>query len=235
MRFRMLLLFVVSMSFGISANITVSYTGQIQFSNVPGVAVGTPFTGNFTYSTSDPVLGVGSNYIVYSLNDPSDSLFLSVAGFQFFVSASPNLGMIVKNGPVNISIPGDYLQVSQNSSSGTGNFSTNYPGLQFDQSGTQFVGGLSFLKSNAIPNPFNTAGLILGSQQVSTSASIFLVDGSLNVFSFTGLISNVQASTDTPETPTGVLVSMGIALLIAWLLTRARRLDAVAPQHKELS
>ncbi len=202
-----------------AGTVTVSYSGLVQFSSVPNILVGTPFTGGFKYNTTDPLAGAGANSAAYRLFDLADNLTLSAGGFTFVVGPSISLGMLLLNQDPSFDPNIDYLAIEQSVSSSTGNFSSNYPGLTFTQSSIQIIGNTNFLKSLNIPDPFDIADVTLGAVPyagggfISTSPQVFLSDGS-NFYAFSGDVTSIQAS-EAPEPQTWLLLWTGLAVLMA--------------------
>jgi hypothetical protein len=196
--------------------ITVSYSGTISSSGVPGILAGDPFSGYFTYSLPTPVLADESpTAILYSMSQPGDGLYLSVDGYQFSAGASTNLRMTVWPSYPAGAASDDFFQVDQNIDSPGAVFSSNYPGdFTFYQSAAQFFGNLSFLPSYAPPEPFNAGDLFFGNNGgYFTAVSVVMQQGN-SLFSFSGLMDSVQATAETPEPAAALLFGGGLSLIL---------------------
>lgn len=187
--------------------ITVTYSGSITVGDVPGIANGDPFSGGFTYDTSDPFVLSTSLASVYYLEQAGDGLFLNVDGYNFTAGPGYGLTTTVSNGPTNVAsvLNADYFQVSQGYSNQTSpNFSTNYTGLLFTETAVGLVGNLNLLQSNALPDPFNAADVVPygvqypGGPHIESGVSIEMIDSNSDTFFFGGDIQQIEA-VSTPE------------------------------------
>jgi hypothetical protein len=71
-------LLVPSLAF--ATNITVSFSG-VTTNSLPGIAVGTQFTGSVTYTTTGVQVGAGVTSANYDLTDPANYLVLNIGSY----------------------------------------------------------------------------------------------------------------------------------------------------------
>jgi len=223
-----LCLIAITPSLAVAGTITVSYSGLLEFSDIPNIPVGSPFTGRFTY-TVPGVLVEQDAAAAYSLNESGNHLTLETAGFTFHVAASPSLFLYVNNGGEFPFTDDVRVAISFDSDS----FSTNYPGVTLLYSQTWIFGGPNFLESLAAPNPFNTDEVTFGyfqpvsfpplvySSQVGIQVDYgrpFCLDG---CGSLAGNILSIQATSETPEPRSWLLFGGGLAFLLAKRVRRS--------------
>jgi hypothetical protein len=201
---------------GLGGSITVIFSGLIEDSSLPGIAVGDSFGGEITYETNASVVGSGSTFVNYGSFLPGDGAEVAVDGFSF--SGASYLNLLVSNGPGGASPVSNTDFVAGSSDGVSGTLLTNYPGLRLDAVDAQFVGNLNFLGSNSIPNPFAAADVIPGSPADPTLVFVQLDNGTSD-FTLHGLISSVAV---TPEPETLPLVGMTLGLLIVLRLVSTR-------------
>jgi hypothetical protein len=122
---------------------------DVQFSGVitntdgtpPGIFVGEAFTGAFSYSTTDPFdVSIGGQS-TYSLTSPEDSESLSVGSFGLSLQPLTGVDAFVSPGTSSYFLTQDF----------------ETPGISI-----AFYGDSDFLSSQALPDPFNTAGFTGG-------------------------------------------------------------------------
>ncbi len=141
--------------------ITVSYSGTIFLSQVPGISDGSVFTGSFSYdSTLQPYFQYtdqGENNTFLS----GDGLTFGVDGFNF--STSPGVGSDLGEGLEGPPANQDVFGVNNQSGlDGPVSYITNYQALPLFQMGNQFVWNTGTLQNGVLPNPFNASGVLIG-------------------------------------------------------------------------
>jgi hypothetical protein len=202
------------------SSITVSYSGTIFASNVPGISVGDPFNGNFTYSI--PEFGfVFPDTATYVLEQPNDGVQLFVSGYSFIAGPSFGLTMSMILDPS--FLPGThYFSVGRNVANYTGTFTTDYPDFEFNQINAQLIGNTSLFPNTALPDPFRTQDVLFGlipdgsGATLASTAGVLLIDdssGEREFYVFSGLIDSIE-TTATPEPGTLLLALGGAALLM---------------------
>jgi hypothetical protein len=206
-----------------AGNITVSYSGTMWYSQLPGISVGDPFSGYMTYSVPSPVYASGSEVTEYSIDQPGDGLYFTADNYWF--SAGPSDLLVMSEYPILPSDPSlSLVVIGQNIDGAGADFTTNYPAAYtFTQTEAEFVGNPSFVTSFALPNPFNTSDLILGEVLSNdfyyTEVGIFVQEGS-STFAADGIIDSIEVTSETPE-PSGFLL-FGFGLAMIFVRTRAR-------------
>jgi hypothetical protein len=173
--------------------IEIQFAGTISGSNAPGISVGESFSGEFTYSTTDPFdVSIGGQS-TYSLTSPEDSESVSVGSFNLLLQPLPGVHAFVSPGASSYFLTQDFF------THGTSGISV------------AFYGGSDFLSSQALPDPLNTADFTGGS--IGFGFSEDNVD-----YSVQGNITQVSTA---PE-PRGVAeCCLGIVALIGLLFRRS--------------
>ena len=137
--------------------IEVQFAATISMTTAPDLYVGESFTGEFTYSTTDPLETSIGGVNSYALVSSEDSLSVSVASLNLSFALPPSgATAIVGQAPV-------YFDTNPNQ---------NYFAIQdFSNPGMsiQLVGDPNFFSSDALPDPFNAFDITLGSSPGLTS------------------------------------------------------------------
>ncbi len=121
--------------------IEIQFTGTISSSNAPDISVGESFSGEFTYSTTDPLdVSIGGQS-TYSLTSPEDSESVSVGSFNLLLQPLTGLHAFVSPGASSYFLTQDFAM----------------PGISI-----ALYGGSDFLSSQALPDPLNTADITGG-------------------------------------------------------------------------
>jgi hypothetical protein len=184
-------------------SISVNFSGTIASSSLPGVGAGDPFSGSFTYETTGTILGSGSASINYGFFLTQDGVVINVDGFSF--GGVSYLNMNITDPPFTPVLDQnvDYLQVS--SDGVFGSLNTNYSGVTLDSVLAQFGVDPILVPSNAIPNPFNLANVVIpGSSSDPAQVGVHLDNGSMDFF----LLGNIASVEVVPEPATFGLVGM---------------------------
>jgi hypothetical protein len=214
--------------------VAVNFTGTIYATNTPGISAGDSFSGSFSYSTADTFEGSSGGLDSYLLTSPGDSLSVSVDGSTLSLG-QPLSGVTaqVGLGPLTFdSNPDqDYFAIQGGSSAGTVSTSFDIPGYDFAGLSVQLVGGLNFLSSDALPDPFNTSdvtpGLVSGS--IDSVVSFDFADANNDVYYTAGYITEVSPEISAVPEPHGVgLACLGI---VALALVRVRRSAGASPSN----
>ena len=223
MRLRFLCILSLALTpFAWAGTITVTFTGTIGITQVPGISAGDAFTGEFVYTTPSPVaINVNPNEVIYYMNQPGDEILVNVDNYWFLSQASNAMSLTTDHNFFGGSTFQDLMEVVGTLDGGEGLLSTNYPTTSsfiFDQIGASIVGNTNLLNNSTNPpDPFNEADVRLGPVDASlTEISIYMEDSSSNLFVFTGVINGV----DTPEPAAALMLGMAIAPLCALLLRR---------------
>jgi hypothetical protein len=205
--------------------IDVQFGGTIFVSNTPGITPGESFSGGFSYSTTDPFEGSSNGLNSFNLASPEDSLFVSIGGSSVSLG-QPLSGVTTLVGLAPLTFDSDpnqdYFAIESDSTSGTVSTSFDIPGLDFDGVSIQLIGDTSFLRSNALPDPFDTGDVIFGLDTNGLSSSITLdfADANNNVFFTVGQITEVTESA-VPE-PRGLSLACLPSFAMALLFFRRR-------------
>jgi hypothetical protein len=143
---------------------------EVQFSGVltntggaPGMSVGESFSGDFSYSTADPLdVSIGGQS-TYSLTSPEDSESVSVGSFSLLLQPLTGVHAFVSPG-------GEYFLTQDFVAPGTAGISIS------------FNGGPGFLPSEALPDPLNTSEITSGSISFTFSEDSvdYAVDGNIS-------------------------------------------------------
>jgi hypothetical protein len=215
--------------------ITVSYSGTIVSSSLPGVANGSSFTGSATYSDQETLADYFSAPTVTAawFASPGDKISLAVDGYEFsFEAPSTPPSGVLWTWQQNFGQSGNQDGFGATANALTGNpgtFTTNYPDSALLQIATVFAWPTGILVPGVLPDPFDVTDLDL---QLGLPASGYITGVSVYVTpldgtpldGIVGLITEVQV-TSTPEPRTGLWLG---ALLLAFLPARSlhRRLLA---------
>jgi hypothetical protein len=200
----------------LAETITVSYSGTIIASTLPGIAVGDTFTGSATYSVPEIIYSDYSSEPGFTVwfAGPGDAINFAVDGYEFSYDApSTPASAVLWEQSLGQSENQDRFGATTNS---PGTFATNYPNLTLLQLNTGFVWPTDTLVPGVPPDPFDVTDLQLGLPPLGgpfTGAEVFLTP--LNVI--VGLTTEVQV-TSTPEPRTGLWLG---ALLLAFLPARS--------------
>jgi hypothetical protein len=172
--------------------IEIQFSGTISGTNAPGISVGESFSGEFTYSTTDPFdVSIGGQS-TYSLASPEDSESVSAGSFTLLLQPLTGVDAFVSPGAASYFLTQDFV------TPGT-------PGISI-----AFFGGSDFLSSQALPDPINAADITGGSIGFGFSED--------NVaYSVQGDITQVS---NAPE-PRGVAGCLGIVALIGLLFRKS--------------
>lgn len=124
---------------------------DVQFSGVitntdgaPGINVDDSFTGEFSYSTTDPFDVSVAGQSTYSLTSPEDSESVSVGSFNLALQPLSGINAFVSPGTSSYFLTQDFAPP------GT-------PAISIS-----FYGGSDFLSSQALPDPLNTSAITSG-------------------------------------------------------------------------
>jgi hypothetical protein len=198
-----------------ASTITVDFWGTITTSSLPGVNFGDPFSGSFTYETTGTTFGNSSTLANYGFFLPQDGVVVNADGFTF--AGASYLNMSIADIPFT-AIPdptADQLGVSTDDVFGT--LSTNYPGLTLVGTAAQFAVNPALVPSNAIPNPFNLAEVILPGTTADPARAFVHLGNSSTDFTFLG---NIDSAIMLPEPTTFAMV---LTALSCWALIRRRQ------------
>ena len=172
--------------------IEVQFSGALtNTGGAPGLSVGESFTGEFSYSTTDPLdVSIGGQS-TYSLTSPEDSESVSVGSFNLLLQPLTGVHAFVSPG-------GEYFLTQDLVAPGT-------PGISIS-----FNGGPGFLPSEALPDPLNTSEITSGS--ISFTFSQDSVDYAVG--------GNITQVSTVPE-PRGLgWICFAIATLVVMLRRR---------------
>jgi hypothetical protein len=207
--------------------VEVDFTGTIYATNTPGISAGESFSGSFSYSTADTFEGSSGGLDSYLLSSPEDSLSVSVAGSTLSLG-EPLAGVtaLVGLGPLSFdSNPDqDYFAIEAASNAGTVSTSFDIPGYNFAGLSVQLVGGLSFLSSDALPDPFNTSDVTLGlgAGSVDSILSFDFTDANNDVYYTAGYITEISpVISAVPEPRSLGLACLGFVALALLLFRRS--------------
>ena len=173
--------------------IQVQFSGAVTDSGgVPGWYVGETFTGEFSYSTTDPFDVSVDGQSTYSLTSPEDSESVSVGSFNLLLQPLTGLHAFVSPGTSSYFLTQDFAAPG-----------TPYMSLAF-------YGGSGFLSSQALPDPLNTAAITAGNIAFGFSEN--------NVAY--GVQGNITQVSTTPE-PRSVVWVLGMLALVALAFRRS--------------
>ncbi len=170
--------------------VVVNFSGTIASSSVPGVAIGDPFSGSFTYETTGTIFGSGPASINYGFFLPQDGVVINADGFTF--GGASYLNMNIVDPPFNSILDQsvDYLSVS--SDGVFGSLHTNYPGLRLDGTVAEFGVNPILVPSNAIPNPFNLADVVIPGNSSDPARVFVQLDNGFADFTLLGDITAAE-------------------------------------------
>jgi hypothetical protein len=124
--------------------IEIQFAGTISGSNAPEISVGESFSGEFTYSTTDPFdVSIGGQS-TYSLTSAEDSESVSVGSFALLLQPLTGVHAFVSPGASSYFLTQDFVTPGNSGIS------------------VAFYGGSDFLSSQALPDPLNTADITGG-------------------------------------------------------------------------
>lgn len=203
---------LVCAKMAVAGSITVSYSGFISSATLPGISVGDPFSGYFTYSVPNAPLSNNPSMEFYQMDQPGNGIYFTVDGYWFSAAAAPLLEMMVEPNFSNGSQAIDYLNIEQGPNP-QGVFSTNYPGsFTFGPNDVEICGPPGYLPSTAIPDPFNTSDVIF--DQGFCSVAWAAINEGGKFYQAVGTINRIQATTPTPEPVAPGLVGLGLTLIV---------------------
>jgi hypothetical protein len=215
--------------------VEVNFTGTIYATNTPGISTGESFSGSFSYSTADTLEGSSGGLDTYLLTSPDDSVSVSVAGSTLSLGEPVSgVSALVGLGPLSFdSNPDqDYFAIEATSNASTVSTSFDIPGYNFAGLSVQLVGGLDFLSSSALPDPFNTSDVTLGlgSGSIDSVVSFDFEDANDDVYYSAGYITEISPEISTIPEPRGAgLVCLGIVALALLLFHRSTRANPTNP------
>jgi len=186
----------------LASSITVNYSGDIYYSQIPQIADGSTFTGSVTYSDPErPFANLPGDWDMSA----QDQISVDVDGYDFSYTAGSAFNNII-----NVSLYQQQDVFFLDGSSGTAGLATNYPFSSLNQIDVQFVWPAGTLSPGVIPDPFPETGLqfghVIGSD---TIMSLYLSNGN----GIAGLITSVQVS-PVPEPRETIVTSRLIGVLI---------------------
>jgi len=202
-KFRIQVLIVIGLgllSQGLWANTSFEFSGIMNEANfLPGIPVGAPFTGSFTYSLSDQPGFPGASF--FPLTSPGDGLVIQVAGMTFIAPPSESLYIALSDG----------YSPTQDLFSVIFNCQSSCPSAfgSIGQIAVQFYGNSSLLSSSTtLPDNIDPNNVTYGSPTTATWVSISTAG---TVFPYD--LGDITSLTETPEPESFGLVFAGLASL----------------------
>ena len=209
-----------------AAPIGVTFSGTVTASTAPGVSIGTPYSGELFYDTTDPLLFFNAPYEFYSFG-PNDSLAITVGSCAFSgggpgMSLSPNNISVVHQQILNGGSVGDFFDAEVQSSV-TSDCQAFSPSVLF----FEIVGPPGLVPGTGLPSSFDLSKVVQPTFSNFGSRAGGLIPG--NPF-FYGDFNSIQV-TSIPEPSTGILSSWIFALL-GIVLVRSRGLRHASGKAK---
>ena len=201
-----------------AAPILVIFSGTVTVSTVPGISGGAPYSGEFLYDTTDPLLSFSAPYEFYRFG-PNDLLSITVGNCTFSGGGPgtdyPNNILIVHQQVLNGGAVGDVFN-AEVISSATSNCQLFSPSVLY----FEIVGPSGLVPGSGVPSSFDLSKVVQPTYSDFGSRAGGLIPG--NQF-FYGDFNSIHVN-QVPEPSTGMLL-IWILPVLGIVMVRSRGLE----------